>query len=243
MHILVTRPEPDASEMRRRLEAMGHHVSVSPLLVLEPLLRDALSFDGVQALIATSRNALRVLAGSLELAEATRFPLFAVGPATARLARDLGFAVVHEGPKAAADLVPVIEAHSEPGKGTLLHLAGAERAFDLKTPLGNKGFTLREAVVYRMAAAGAFEPSVEAALRTGGIDAVVLMSPRTAAVFASLMKAAGLSGVDGRPTCLCLSNEVAKRLATLSDVNVEIARLPNQEEMLALVIVLAAQSA
>ena len=34
MHLLVTRPEPDAAELKAALEAQGHEVSVEPLLAI-----------------------------------------------------------------------------------------------------------------------------------------------------------------------------------------------------------------
>ncbi len=35
MHLLITRPEPDAAELKSRLVALGHEVSVEPLLRIE----------------------------------------------------------------------------------------------------------------------------------------------------------------------------------------------------------------
>ena len=91
MHVLITRPEPDAGALKAQIEAMGHAVSLEPLLQIEllPIAADALA--GAQAIIATSRNGLRALAESAALPEALELPLFAVGPGTAELARSLGF--------------------------------------------------------------------------------------------------------------------------------------------------------
>ena len=61
MHILVTRPEPDATLLRKKLEAAGHLVTVEPPAGDRALPPAALPLDGITALIATSRNALRAL--------------------------------------------------------------------------------------------------------------------------------------------------------------------------------------
>ena len=92
MRLLVTRPEPDAGREAEALAARGHEAVIAPLLVIEFAEDAPLDFAGVQALIVTSRNALRAIASRRELAEARKLPLFAVGEATARAARDVGFA-------------------------------------------------------------------------------------------------------------------------------------------------------
>ena len=61
MRVLVTRPEPDAHDEVEELAARGHEGIVSPLLVIEQVNDVALDLDGAQALIVTSRNALRAL--------------------------------------------------------------------------------------------------------------------------------------------------------------------------------------
>ena len=61
MRLLVTRPEPDALKLRAALEERGHQATVEPLLRVSFEDADAIDLDGVQALIATSRNGLRAL--------------------------------------------------------------------------------------------------------------------------------------------------------------------------------------
>ena len=70
MHLLVTRPESDADPMRVRLEAMGHRVSLCPLITIELAPDAAVHLDGVQALVATSRNGLDAVAEGPGLAAA-----------------------------------------------------------------------------------------------------------------------------------------------------------------------------
>ena len=70
MRVLVTRPEPEASELRVRLEQMGHTVTLAPIMQIDlfPPAADVLA--GAQALLATSRNALKALALSPALPQA-----------------------------------------------------------------------------------------------------------------------------------------------------------------------------
>ncbi|MGI9403655.1 MAG: uroporphyrinogen-III synthase, partial [Hyphomicrobium sp.] len=149
MHVLVTRPEPDASELTAQLEALGHAVTVEPLLRIKLMPIAANAFEGAQAVIATSRNGLRALAESPARPAALKLPIFAVGPGTADFARTLGFARVIEGAETARDLVPLIADEIEPAAGSVVHLAGEFLAFDLAAALDGEGIAVRKVIVYR----------------------------------------------------------------------------------------------
>jgi uroporphyrinogen-III synthase len=140
MRLLVTRPEPDALKLRALLEEHGHQAAVEPLLRVSFDDADPIDLEGVQALIATSRNGLRALKSHPALAEARQLPLFAVGEATAKEARALGFEVVVTGAGTAQELVVHMVSALDPAAGLLLHLAGDALAGDLKGGLEEHGF-------------------------------------------------------------------------------------------------------
>jgi len=98
MRLLVTRPEPDASRQAEKLRELGHEPILAPLMTIETISGVPLHLDQAQALIVTSRNALRAIAARPELNEARDFPLYAVGEATAREAAELGFPTIVAGP-------------------------------------------------------------------------------------------------------------------------------------------------
>jgi len=230
MRILVTRPEPDASATGQRLEALGHQVTSEPMLQVEFLPIDPDVFAGAQAVIATSRNALRALASSSGACEAaTALPIYAVGDKTAEEARRLGFGRVVTGPGRARALAAVIADDAEPAGGFLVHVAGESLAFDLGGALAERNIDVHQVTAYRTRAAEALTPATERALRDGALDAVILMSPRTAATFDRLVDARGLVAEAGRPTCICISREVADALQTISPIRMEIAQQPDFE--------------
>jgi uroporphyrinogen-III synthase len=235
MHILVTRPEPDASELKVPLEAMGHTVTVEPLLQIELMRIESNAFEGAQAVVATSRNGLRALAESPARPAALKRPIFTVGPGTAELARALGFARLTEGAGTARDLVPIIAGHLQPKAGSVIHLAGETLAFDLAVALENQGIAARKIVVYRAHPAKTLTVQTTQLMGEGALDAVILMSPRTAAVFAQLVAAAGQKDGARRLTYLCLSQAVAQSLHSLGPVRNAVAAKPNSSEMLSLV--------
>jgi len=242
MHVLITRPEPDAAELKEKLAALGHEATIEPLLQIAALPIEASALTGAQALIATSRNGLRALAESKALSVARKLPVFAVGADTAALARVLGFARVMTGPGAARDLVALVVADSDPAQGPLVHLAGETLAFDFAAPLAAHGLEVRKVAAYRAVAAGSFSRQTAQRIADGAIDAVILMSPRTAAIFAQLVGNSGLKDCARRLTYVCLSESVAAALGELAPERCAIAAAPNSEAMLAALARVASQS-
>jgi uroporphyrinogen-III synthase len=236
MRLLVTRPEPDALRLGAVLEEAGHEAVVEPLLSVSFADGEPIDLDGAQALIATSRNGLRALKASpAALAEARHLPLFAVGKATAAEARALGFEMVVTGAGTGAELVTHIVSALDPAAGLLVHLAGDTLAGDLAGDLEAHGFRVLEPVVYRMVQATSFMDTTVEQLADGEIDGVILLSPRTAAVYAGLVRRHHLVGAVHKMPHFCLSAAVARRLEPLGPVPTRVAETPRLEEVLALV--------
>ena len=234
MRLLVTRPEPDATRQAEILAARGHEPIVAPLLLIEPVTDVPLELDGVQGLIVTSRNVFRTLASHPGLAAARSLPLFAVGEATASAATELGFSHVVTGPGTGPELSRLIAQKLDPKAGALVHLAGETVAFDMKSALEAEGFTVKQPVLYRAVPATRFPEAVLSLLNAGKLDGVVLMSPRTAAIFAALVMRHDTVTQASRLDCYCLSAAVAQAVEPLKARTIVAAR-PREEDILALI--------
>lgn len=219
--------------MKAQLEAAGHEVTLDALLQIEPLTVDPADFDGAQALIATSRNALRALGPSLDAA--LRLPVFTVGLGTAELARALGFERVVAGTGAARDLVALIAGETDPAEGPLVHIAGEVTAFDIAAALAVQGFEVRTLTAYRAVAAASLNEATARSIADSTLDAVILMSPRSANIFAQLVADRGLQADARRLVFFCLSQAVVDSVQCLVPARVEIAEAPNAAAMLAAV--------
>jgi uroporphyrinogen-III synthase len=237
MRILVTRPEPDAMRQAERLVELGHEALLAPLLRIEFLPGVQLDLAGVDALIVTSRNALRALEVHPQRAETVERPLFAVGDATAKLARELGFSDITSGPGTGEGLARLIEERSK--GGTFLHLSGEAVAFDLKAALAAAGSEVRQAVLYRAVPATTLPPEAVAAIEDGRLDGVILMSPRTGTTFAGLVRRHALEGPAARLICYCPSQAVAQAVRPLG-ARLRVAANPGEEDVLALIAAEAA---
>ena len=242
MRLLVTRPEPDATELKAHLVAQGHEVLVEPLITISFDNADPVEPVGVQALIATSRNALRAVAESPAFEDARDIPLFTVGPGTAATALALGFKRVLKGPGRAQDLLPVVAEVAEVNAGPLMHLAGDRLAFDLAGELRRLGFHVLQPTVYTTHAAQRFSEPIVARLEAREIDGVLLLSPRTAEIYARLIRHHGLQRRIVDVVHYCLSAAAAARLAGIGPLRQAVAAAPNLQEVLALVARAAPQS-
>lgn len=235
MRLLVTRPQPDADVQIEKLKALGHEGIAAPMLEIEFLDFSPLPLSGTQALIATSRNALRALAASAALEAAHQLPLYVVGAATADLARELGFGIIHEGPGTAQDLLPLIEAECSPGDGTLIHLAGVRLAFDLKSALEDVGFKVELRALYKTRNAEKFNHETLKDFAGTRLDGVILMSPMTAQTFVALIDASDLLGQAAKLSYFCLSQNVAEPLSVFDGARIFVAAKPSENDLLALI--------
>lgn len=234
MRILVTRPAEDAERLAAAIRASGHEPVIHPLLKITFPHAEPLPVENIQAVIATSRNALRGAQQNSAFAELIRLPVFCVGKATAALAQRLGFAEVKAGPGRGEELAALITATLTPSGGRLLHLAGNHKAFDMRAALEPRGFTVLESIVYRSELMPRLQPDVEAGLREHQINAVILMSPRTADYFTALMCEHGLVDCARGLIYYCLSEEIAARLAPIGPERVKIPRTPDLAALMAL---------
>lgn len=230
MRALVTRPQEDAEGIAAALAGRGIEVVIEPLLRIHPVAGVALDLAGVQAVLATSANGVRALAAAT--AE-RQLPVYAVGDASARCARTLGFRTVESAGGDAEALVGLVRRRLAADGGALIHAAGTAVAGDISGALSQAGYDVRRVVLYDAQEAEALSPGLTAELRAGAIDLSLFFSPRTAASFARLVAAAGLEGYCRAVTAYCLSAAVASRLEGLPWRRLRVAARPDQPALLA----------
>lgn len=235
MRLLVTRPEADAILQGQALMRSGHTPFLAPVLDIEYLDVGPLPFSEVQALIATSRNGLRALVEVDQVRNAVVVPLVAIGEATGELAHELNFQQVHVGGGTAESLIATVEQTCVQDRGPLLHLAGEHLAFDLKSELEKRGYSVLQPILYRTVSVGTMSDDAQNAITSGGLDGVILMSPRTARIYAGLIQFHGFEEHVRDLNHYCLSETVAEGIASLGCDNVLVAPAPRQDDLLALI--------
>jgi uroporphyrinogen-III synthase len=231
MRILITRPIDDARPLADALEERGIEVLIEPLLEIRHLEDAEIVLQGVQALLFTSANGVRAFAA---LSPRRDLKAFTVGDGSAEAARQAGFTQVESAKGDVEALAALAVDRLKAEDGILFHAAGTVTAGDLKARLEGLGYQVRRAQLYEAKIAGALSPETLMNLNLGGIDAVLLFSPRTASTFADLWRAAGSPSL-ARIQALCLSAAVAREIGNLGWAGVEIADRPDLPSMLALV--------
>jgi uroporphyrinogen-III synthase len=231
MRALITRPAEDAERIAAPLRARGVEVVLEPLLVILPAAGPAPTLDGVQALLFTSANGVRAFAA----ASSNRvLPAFAVGDATAKVAREAGFATIHSANGDVVALATLARERLSPKGGALVHVTGTATAGDLAGELEAQGFQVRLECLYQARTAVALSRETRDLLAQGGIDAVFLFSPRTTKTFADLLTKAQLTQALSKTTLYALSPAVAEALADLPARATRVAGTPTQDALLAL---------
>jgi uroporphyrinogen-III synthase len=228
--VLVTRPREDAGRLTAELAARGVAVVIEPLMTIVPRPDAILDLVGVQAVLLTSANGARVLAGATTRRD---LRVLAVGDQTAATAREAGFTAVESAGGNVEDLARIAAVRLDPKAGALLHVAGRDVTGDLAGRLARDGFAVRRAALYEAEAAKSLSAEARAAIAAGHIDAVLLFSPRTADTFVTLLQAAGLAERTQAIAVLCLSPAVAAAMTPLVWRAVVTAAQPTQAELLA----------
>ncbi|MDE2012886.1 MAG: uroporphyrinogen-III synthase [Alphaproteobacteria bacterium] len=231
MRVLVTRPLEDAERTATELQARGHQTVLAPLMDIRFRPGPELALGGVQAILVTSANGVRALAGRSKRRD---LPVFAVGPQSAEVARKEGFADVKSANGDAVALAEAVKGWARPEAGALFHAAGAQTKGDLAARLSAAGFTVQSEAVYEAVPAEALPPPASAALADGGIDAVLLYSPRSARTLVACLKRAGLAETARGLIACCISKAAAEALGGLPFKAVRSAAHPDQNGLFAL---------
>lgn len=227
--VLVTRPEPAAGRLAARLEAGGYRALVSP--VMEIVRAESLApttLEGAQAVLITSARAAEAASQDLgpDLGSGAVLPgAYCVGDATAAAARKAGFDPVVSASGDATDLLALVLRDLRPEAGRLVILRGRETAYDLAPALETAGFTVDSAILYDAAAITGLRQAASDALVENKVDAVLLLSERTARCFVA---AANTIQADLKPVvAVCISEKTAEAARTARFGRVVAAERPD----------------
>ena len=184
--ILVARSKEDAAADCVALAASGIEALGVPVLSPRQLDGDSPVPPGCQAILYTSRRAVRPHHARSGL------PAFCVGPGSAAAAQRAGFHQTHAGQAGAEALAALVQAQLAPQEGSLFWPHGQEIAFDITRPLAAAGFHTHQAVLYQMQRAAKLPDQLAGLLQSGRPAALLVASAGQLGGFAELLKEAGL---------------------------------------------------
>ena len=146
MHILFTRPLEDCHEMILKFQLLGHEVSHLPLINIEGLKYEPLSYSEFRGIIFTSANAVKFL----DIKNIDKKTVcFCVGSATEKKARNSGFQNVFAADGNVNNLKELILQNFNSSEGKLLYISGEVTSSNLDQDLISDGFTIERVINYR----------------------------------------------------------------------------------------------
>jgi uroporphyrinogen-III synthase len=233
VRVLLTRPQADAERTALALRARGHEPIIAPLLELEILSDAALGAGPWTAILVTSANAVRAIAGHTRRDELRGVAVFTVGERSAKAMRDCGFTDVASAGGNVTDLANLVAGRLPPA-ARLLYLAGEERSGDLAGALRNQDFTVDTALVYRAVIATTL-PQPAAIALAAGLGGVLHFSRRSAEAYVNAAGNAGLlEAALNKPTHFCLSARIAEPLTRAGAANIRVAARPEEAALIEL---------
>ena len=235
MRLAITRPEPDATPLAKRLLGLGHEVVMEPLLTLKFDDEIGLPPERFQAGVFTSANGVRAMATRDNFSSFQTMPAYTVGAASADAARQAGFTDVISADGDLEDLERKIKRSLDPHAGPLLYATGEEVSGDLAGTLRAQGFRVNRVVLYSAIPAEKLSIGVRVLIEEGSLDAVLLFSRRTATIWADLVEKAGLVEFLRGTRHFCLSGPIGDLLRErfgFAVPHIVIARRPETDSLL-----------
>lgn len=247
--IVVTRAPEQAGELARLLEAHGAEVLLCPLVAFERP-EDPGALDGALGrlgefdwLLFTSQNAVRFFEERRrELGiplEWGRPRVAAVGPATAKAARELGYGVECVAEEATGRGLAEGLGEKVAGRRVLLPRSDRARA-DLPEMLRGAGARVTDVVAYRTVPPGPEGAAALERIRAGQVDAVALASP---SAFERLAEQLGMGALGEMTRRVALAAIGPVTAAAIRQAGLPVAVVPAKPSAEAFVEALAAHFA
>lgn len=227
--VLITRPEPEASDYAAELEVEGFSGLCAPMLALRDVGFEAPRLSSYAGLLLTSAQAVRYF---IKRAQAAHIPVFCVGKHTAQAAREAGFSDVISLDGTGQDLAKHIAGLAGVEDKSFLHIHGRDVAYCIADDLMERGIIVDEIVVYEAVQAEKFSAEVAAAIRDKKVDIVTFFSKRTAEAFLACVAGEGLKEALCSIKVLSISPSVLECVRIYDWADAYVSETPDRAGML-----------
>ena len=185
MHILITRPLEDCSEMILKFQSLGHQVSHLPLLKIDKVKYEEINFSDFKGIIFTSANAIKFLdVRSID----KKILCFCVGNITESKARKAGFLNVIAAEGNVQNLKELILQNFNQNDGKIIYVSGETISVDLDQQLLKEGYKIKRVVNYRTIHNKKFDDSFVKKLKTNIPNIVYIYSQNSALSFLKFIR-------------------------------------------------------
>ena len=185
MHILLTRPLEDCSEIILKFKSLGHQVSHLPLLTIGKMDYEEIKFSDYGGIIFTSANAIKFL----DLNKLDKKILcFCVGGITEKKARTAGFQNTISAEGNVSNLKELILQNYEIKDKPLLYISGEKISVDLDKQLSNEGYNVKRIINYRVSHNQKFDETFIKELKINMPDIIYVYSQNSASSLLNFIK-------------------------------------------------------
>jgi len=225
--VLITRTLGDDKELRELLQTSGHRVIHEPLteIFLNHTTRQELNHSILSepdAVIVTSRYGVRALAALDDMRDIV---LLCVGEMTAQVAESIGFTRVSVAGKTAEELTDyILDAYEN--DACFIYASAAHIRVDLTQILGHYGMRVKRIITYEAIASEQLSDTLVEQLKRGQLDAVTLLSKRSAEIFMALLEKANVKDLAQGLDYYCMSEMIAESLRCCGFQRIIISREP-----------------
>ena len=228
MHILLTRPLEDCSEMIVRFKSLGHQVSHLPLLNVKGINFGEINFSEFKGIIFTSANAVK----HLDTKKIDKKILcFCVGDATEKKTRNLGFQNVISASGSVQNLRELILQNFDKKKGKLIYFSGEIISANLDQQLINEGYSVKRVINYRTNHIEKFDKKFVDDLRLNIPEIVYIYSQNSASSFLNFIKVHQLDGEWMNANLMCIGEKTSSILNEIKWKKIFLFN-PGEEEFL-----------
>ena len=209
MHILLTRPLEDCSEMILKFQSLGHQVSHLPLLNIVKVNFEEINFSDFKVIIFTSANAVKFL----DIKKIDKNLLcFCVGNATEKKARSAGFQNVIAAEGNVENLKELILQNFDKKNGKLIYVSGETITIDLDQMLLKEGYDIKRIINYRSIHNEKFDENFVEALKSNMPDMVYVYSQNSAYSYLKFIKNYQLESLWMNTNLMCIGEKTSSIL-------------------------------
>ncbi len=228
MHILLTRPLEDCSEMILKFKSLGHQVSHLPLLIVEKINYEKINFSDYGGIIFTSANAVKFL----DLNKLDKNILcFCVGDTTEKKARSVGFQNTVAAGGNVLNLKELILQNYDSRNKPLLYVSGEIISTNLDEQLSNDGYIVKRIINYRISHNEKFDKNFIQELKGNIPDIVYIYSQNSASSFLNFIKIHQTENIWMNTNLMCIGEKTSSILNEIKWKKIFLFN-PGEEEFL-----------
>jgi len=228
MHILLTRPLEDCSEMIVKFKSLGNQVSHLPLLRIDKVDYGQINFSDFKGIIFTSANAVKFL----DLKNINKNILcFCVGSATEKKARSVGFQNVFAAEGNVENLKELLLQNFNQKDGALIYISGETVSVDLDQQLLKEGYSITRVINYRTIHNQNFDDEFVNQLKLNMPDMVYVYSQNSASSLLNFIKMHQLESLWMDTNLMCIGEKTSSILNEIKWKKIFLFN-PGEEEFL-----------